>query len=76
MQRIPFGVSPYGPDRYRSQLGSAPEFDHSGYIFVFQDVRGRFQSEGSFVDMRPHLDHPAPARPMRRQTWTIPLNGS
>ena len=60
VQRTPFGVSPYGPDHYRSQLGPSPEFDHSGYIFVFQDVRGRFQSGGDFVDMRPHLDSPAP----------------
>ncbi len=62
VQRTPFGVSPYGPDHYRSQLGPSPEFDRSGYIYVFQDVRGRFQSGGSFVDMRPHLDHPAPGQ--------------
>ena len=60
VQRTPFGVSPYGSDHYRSQLGPSPDFDHSGYIYVFQDVRGRFQSGGSFVDMRPHLDRPAP----------------
>ena len=60
MQRTPFGVSPYGGDHYRSQLGPAPEFDRSGYIFVFQDVRGRFQSQGTFIDLRPHIDHPAP----------------
>ena len=62
VQRTPFGVSPYGPDHYRAQLGPSAEFDHSGYIFVFQDVRGRFQSGGSFVDMRPHVDHPAPGQ--------------
>ncbi len=62
VQRTPFGVSPYGADRYRSQLGPAPEFDRSGYIFVFQDVRGRFQSQGAFIDMRPHIDHPAPGQ--------------
>ena len=49
VQRTPFGVSPYGPDRYRSQLGPAPEFDHSGYIFVFQDVRGRFPVGGEIL---------------------------
>ena len=62
VQRTPFGVSPYGSGKYRSHLGPSPEFDHSGYIYVFQDVRGRFQSGGSFVDMRPHLDHPAPGQ--------------
>jgi putative CocE/NonD family hydrolase len=29
---------------------------------VFQDVRGRFQSQGEFVDMRPHIDHPEPGQ--------------
>ncbi len=62
IQRTPFGVSPYGINRYRPQLGASPEFDHAGYIFVFQDVRGRFQSQGEFVDMRPHIDHPAPGQ--------------
>ena len=40
VRRTPFGVSPYGPDRYRPQLGASPQFDRAGYIFVFQDVRG------------------------------------
>ena len=62
VQRTPFGVSPYGVESYRSQLVPAPEFDRSSYIFVFQDVRGRFQSGGTFIDMRPHLDHPAPGQ--------------
>ena len=56
--RTPYGVTPYGPDRYPSRLGPADVFDRAGYIFVFQDVRGRYQSEGEFVDMRPHIDAP------------------
>ena len=28
----------------------------AGYIFVYQDVRGRYMSEGTFVEMRPHID--------------------
>ena len=59
VQRTPFGVSPYGENRYRPQLGPSPEFDNAGYIFVFQDVRGRFQSQGEFIDMRPHIDQPS-----------------
>ena len=43
-------------------MGPSPEFDEAAYIFVFQDVRGRFQSGGEFVDMRPHIDHPEPAQ--------------
>ena len=59
IQRTPFGITPYGVDRYRPQLGPSPEFDRAGYIFVFQDVRGRFQSGDEFVDMRPHIDQHA-----------------
>ena len=62
VHRTPFGVAPYGESQYRPRLGPSPEFDRAGYIFVFQDVRGRFQSEGEFVDMRPHRDQPAPGQ--------------
>jgi putative CocE/NonD family hydrolase len=57
--RTPFGVIPYGEGHFRRQLGPSESFDRSGYIFVFQDVRGRFQSEGDFIDMRPHIESPA-----------------
>jgi len=50
--RTPYSIPPYGPDEYRSQLGPSPEFDREGFIFVFQDVRGKFRSEGDFVVMR------------------------
>jgi uncharacterized protein len=55
--RTPYSVSPYGVDQYRKGLGPSPEFEKSGYIFVFQDVRGRYMSEGNFVEMTPHIDH-------------------
>jgi uncharacterized protein len=57
IDRTPYSVGPYGVDQYRTQLGPSPEFDRSGYIFVFQDVRGRYMSEGTFVEMRPHIDN-------------------
>jgi putative CocE/NonD family hydrolase len=44
-------------DHYRTHLGPSPDFDRSGYIFVFQDVRGRYMSEGKFVEMHPHIDN-------------------
>jgi hypothetical protein len=56
INRTPYSVSPYGVDQYRAQLGPSPDFDKSGYIFVMQDVRGRFMSEGKFIEMRPHID--------------------
>src|SRR6516225_5496057 len=39
IDRTPYSVAPYGVDLYRGQLGPSPDFDRSGYIFVFQDVR-------------------------------------
>lgn len=56
IDRTPYSVGPYGVDLYRTQLGPSPDFDKAGYIFVFQDVRGRFMSEGQFIEMRPHID--------------------
>ena len=56
MNRTPYNVEPYGEDRYPATLGPSDEFEKSGYIFVYQDVRGRWMSEGTFVEMRPHID--------------------
>jgi putative CocE/NonD family hydrolase len=57
IDRTPYSVGPYSVDKYRTNLGPSPDFDKSGYIFVFQDVRGRYMSEGKFVEMRPHIDN-------------------
>src|ERR1700740_1645750 len=57
INRTPYSVGPYGVDLYRTQLGPSTDFDKAGYIFVNQDVRGRFMSEGTFVEMRPHIDN-------------------
>jgi putative CocE/NonD family hydrolase len=57
ISRTPYSVGPYGVDLYRKRLGPSPEFDRAGYIFVNQDVRGRFMSEGTFLEMRPHIDN-------------------
>ena len=57
MDRTPYSVSPYGVDNYKTLLGPSESFERSGYIFVYQDVRGRYMSEGSFVEMRPHVDY-------------------
>jgi putative CocE/NonD family hydrolase len=54
MVRTPYSVSPYGLDRYKEKLGPSADFEKEKFIFVFQDVRGRYMSEGEFVDMRPH----------------------
>ena len=56
VERTPYSVGPYGEDQYRPALGPSEAFERAGYIFVYQDVRGRYMSEGKFVEMRPHLD--------------------
>jgi putative CocE/NonD family hydrolase len=56
LTRTPYAVAPYGLDRYKTRLGPNQKFEEAGFIFVFQDVRGRFMSEGDFVNMRPHID--------------------
>lgn len=55
LTRTPYSVGPYGSDQYKSDLGPSAMFGKEGYIFVYQDVRGRWMSEGEFVNMRPHL---------------------
>jgi putative CocE/NonD family hydrolase len=55
LTRTPYTVAPYGEDQYPEHLGPSELFTRSKYIFVYQDVRGRFMSEGEFVDMRPYI---------------------
>ncbi|MEK7406424.1 MAG: CocE/NonD family hydrolase [Acidobacteriota bacterium] len=53
--RTPYSVRPYGVDQYRNSVGPSEHLAREGYIFVYQDVRGRYMSEGEFVHARPHL---------------------
>jgi len=53
--RTPYSVAPYGENKYTGFLGASPEFLDEGFIFVFQDVRGRYMSEGVFDDMRAYI---------------------
>jgi putative CocE/NonD family hydrolase len=55
MVRTPYSVAPYGAGRYRPGLGTEG-FEKEGFTFVFQDVRGRYMSEGQYVNVRPHRD--------------------
>jgi len=49
MTRTAYGIGPYGPENYRAILGPNNEFAKEGYIFVYQDTRGKFKSEGEFI---------------------------
>ena len=54
MERTPYGVDDYTPVRVAT---SKPELAASGYIFVYEDIRGRYGSEGQFVMNRPIVAH-------------------
>jgi putative CocE/NonD family hydrolase len=58
---LPFLImrTPYGTDGSSSNgvNGSKPELAESGYIFVYGDIRGRYESEGQFVMNRPIVAH-------------------
>jgi hypothetical protein len=54
IQRTPYGVN--GTTR-SSFHWSRPELARAGYIYVTQDIRGRYKSEGEFVMSRPLADH-------------------
>ncbi|MGI9034548.1 MAG: CocE/NonD family hydrolase, partial [Pyrinomonadaceae bacterium] len=56
--RTPYSVAPYGADKFKPSLGPNELFAREGYIFVYQDVRGRWASEGEFVDVRPEIARP------------------
>jgi putative CocE/NonD family hydrolase len=68
MMRTPYGVHPYGVDNYPSKseprtlkrFAPSVQAVRDGFIFVHQDVRGRMMSEGTFVDVRPHLTQRGP----------------
>ncbi|AZQ42976.1 CocE/NonD family hydrolase [Nonlabens ponticola] len=55
LQRTCYSVAPYGDDEYKTSLGPNKYMMEDGYIFVYQDVRGRWMSEGDFDNMRPHI---------------------
>ncbi len=52
--RTPYGCRPYGVDVFPDTIGPCDELARDGYIFVVQDVRGTYMSDGEFVNMRPH----------------------
>ena len=58
MERTPYGVDDESSESVNRAM---PELAASGYIFVFEDVRGRYKSEGTFVMNRPIRSHAKPA---------------
>ena len=59
--RTPYSCAPYGANEYRAYYSNHyKEYLKEGYIMVSQDVRGRWMSEGTFVDVRPYIENKKP----------------
>ena len=56
LTRTPYSCAPYGTDKWRNFAERYYRYYmREGYIIVTQDVRGRWMSEGQFVDVRPFI---------------------
>jgi len=55
MNRTPYNIEPGGEKGFNMFLSVYYRFVKENYIFVFQDVRGRYMSEGDFVNVRPFI---------------------
>ena len=54
--RTPYSVAPYGENKYPTKrIDSWHHLAEEKFIFVYQDVRGRFMSEGEYSNMRPYI---------------------
>ncbi len=60
LNRTPYTAAPYGADKFRESLGPSALYVREGYIFVYQDVRGKTMSEGEFMDVRPDIENRTP----------------
>ncbi|MBV8817262.1 MAG: CocE/NonD family hydrolase, partial [Acidobacteriaceae bacterium] len=54
LERTPYSVRPYGEDQYPANLGPSDLFAREKFIFAYQDVRGRYMSEGVYTPVRPY----------------------
>lgn len=64
VMRTPYSVGPYGKDaqgreKFNARIYNShwSQYAHRNYIIVMQDVRGRYMSEGDFVDVRPYIEN-------------------
>src|SRR5689334_6183328 len=53
LTRTPYAVAPYGSRKFARMLYPGSRFARDGFIFVYQDVRGRGMSEGTWLEMTP-----------------------
>ncbi len=56
MSRTPYSCAPYGGEQIAPRVTGNQDLLHGGYILVCEDVRGRWASEGSWLEMTPSRD--------------------
>lgn len=57
MERTCYSAAPYGKDKFPYSLGPSPEFMKEGFVFVYQDVRGKHHSEGNWTEITPFIEN-------------------
>jgi len=55
LNRTPYSSAPYGETMFKTSLGPSMSFARDGYIVAYQDVRGKYMSEGDFEAYRPFI---------------------
>ena len=55
MQRTPYSCAPYGENEFKKSIGPSETMMKEGYIVVYQDVRGRWMSDGLYDNMRAYI---------------------
>ncbi|MBL4938982.1 MAG: CocE/NonD family hydrolase [Lutibacter sp.] len=55
LQRTPYSVKPYGPNKFKTKISPNKYLMEEGNIIVYQDVRGRWMSEGTYDNMRAYI---------------------
>jgi putative CocE/NonD family hydrolase len=58
LKRTPYSAAPYGENKFGNYWDTYQRlYFRENYIMVVQDVRGKYMSEGTFMDIRPYNDH-------------------
>ena len=55
MERTPYSSAPYGANNYSKRIGPNIQLAKEKYIFIYQDVRGRYMSEGHNLEVTPYI---------------------
>lgn len=57
MERTPYSAGPYGKEKFPRRIGPTESLMKEKYIFVYQDVRGRYMSEGTNLEVTPYISN-------------------